>query len=49
MYTTVFAVSAIAQDLDGDKGEFFTMQHNTDKSILCNSIIIKVYILIFCS
>ena len=49
MYTTVFAVSAIAQDLDGNKGEFFTMQQGTDESVLCNGIITKAYILIFCS
>ena len=49
MYTTVFAVSAIAEDISGNAGEFFTMQHNTDRSVLCNGIIVKAYILIFCS
>ena len=49
MYTTVFALSAIAEDLNGNKGEFFTMRFGTDRSVLCNGTITKAYILIFCS
>ena len=48
MYTSAFAISAIAEDLDGDKGEYFTMQMNMDNSVLCNGMIIKAFILIIC-
>lgn len=48
MYTSAFAISAIAEDLNGNAGEYFTMQMNTDNSVLCNGIITKAFILIIC-
>lgn len=48
MYTSAFAISAIAEDLNGNEGEYFTMQMNTDNSVLCNGIITKAFILIIC-
>ena len=48
IYTSAFAISAIAEDLNGNAGEYFTMQINTDNSILCNDIITKAFILIIC-
>ena len=48
MYTSAFVISAIAEDLNGNKGEYFTMQLNADNVVLCNGIITKAFILIIC-
>ena len=48
MYTSAFAISAIAEDLNGNQGEYFTMEFNKDNSVLCNGKITKAFILIIC-